>query len=88
MSKPPSGVDDIFAAVMGLLAKVDPNIPVTKKGTVKDRSWGAAKKALMGNIAGFLDGLKGFKDRLMQALPDRNWQEVDRILNWNTLTQM
>ena len=31
----------------------------------------------MGNIAGFLEGLKGFKDQVDAGnVPDRNWQEV------------
>ena len=54
MSKPPAGVDDVFAAVMCLLAGLDPNIPTNKKGVVKDRSWGACKKAMLSNIKGTL----------------------------------
>ena len=58
MSKPPAGVDDVFAAVMCLLAGLDPNIPTNKKGVVKDRSWGACKKAMLTNIKGFVDTVK------------------------------
>ena len=77
MSKPPAGVDDVFAAVMCLLAGIDENIPVSKKGKVKDRSWGACKKSMLGNIKGFVETLKGFKD-ISDAgnVPDVNWKEV------------
>ena len=46
MSKPPAGVDDVFAACMVLLAGCSPSLSITtnKKGVVKDRSWGAADR--------------------------------------------
>ena len=63
MAKPPPGVDDVFAAVMVLLAGINPNIIVQKSGRVreKERTWDHAKKALLGNVNGFLDELKAFK---------------------------
>jgi dynein heavy chain, axonemal len=77
MSKPPKGVDDIFAAVMVLLANVDPNVPTTKRGTVKDRTWGAAKKALLSNVPAFIANLKGFKQVADDGkVPAINWKEV------------
>ena len=77
MSKPPAGVDDVFAAVMCLLASLDENIPITKKGKVKDRSWGACKKAMLSNIKGFVETLKSFKDISDSGgVPDVNWREV------------
>lgn len=56
MSKPPSGVEDVFAAVVVLLAGVNPNIVVQKNGKVRerDRTWEASKKALLGNINNFM----------------------------------
>lgn len=48
MAKPPSGVDDVFAATMVLLAGVSPSVVTTKAGKVKDRSWDACKKQLLG----------------------------------------
>lgn len=50
MAKPPPGVEDIFGAVMVLLAGVNPNVIVQKSGRVreKERTWDAAKKALLG----------------------------------------
>ena len=41
MQTPPPGVDDVFAAVAVLFAGVDPNVPVTKRGVVRDsdRAW-------------------------------------------------
>ena len=77
MSKPPGGVDDIFAAVMVLLANVEPNVVCGKNGKVKDRSWGAAKKQLLGNIPAFIDVLKGFKKVADDGqVPAINWKEV------------
>ena len=61
----------------GLLAGLDENIVTTKKGKVKDRSWGGAKKQMLGNIKGFVETLKKFKD-ISDAgnVPDINWKEV------------
>lgn len=50
MAKPPAGVDDVFAATMVLLAGVSPAVVTTKAGKVKDRSWDAAKKQLLGEF--------------------------------------
>ena len=47
------GVDDVFAAIMVLVAGIMKNVPVQKNGKVKDRSWDAAKKGLLSNINGF-----------------------------------
>jgi hypothetical protein len=62
---------------MCLLAGLDDNIVTTKKGKVKDRSWGGAKKQMLGNIKGFVETLKKFKD-ISDAgnVPDINWKEV------------
>jgi dynein heavy chain len=77
MSKPPQGVDDVFAAVMVLMASLDPNIPITKRGKVKDRSWGAAKKAMLSDVKGFVAKLKTFKQESDAGnVPDINWKEV------------
>ena len=61
MAKPPKGVDDIFAAIMVLVAGIHKNVLVQKTGRVKDRSWDAAKKQLLSNINGFMDILRNFK---------------------------
>lgn len=54
MAKPPAGLDDVFVATMVLLAGVSPAVVTTKAGKVKDRSWDAAKKQLLGEKAGSL----------------------------------
>jgi dynein heavy chain len=59
MAKPPSGVDDVFAATMILLASVHPNVVIQKSGKVKDKSWDACKKQLLGSIPEYIDYLKG-----------------------------
>jgi len=79
MAKPPPGVADIFSAVLVLLAGVNPNIVVGKNGKVKDkdRSWDAIKKALLGNINGFVDDLRTIKGRIDEAsISDINFKEV------------
>ena len=79
MSTPPKGVDDIFAAVVVLLAGVDPNVPTNKAGVVKkgDREWAPAKKALLTNVNAFIDTLKGYKEQVDNyKVPDVNWKEV------------
>lgn len=48
MGTPPKGVDDVFAATMVLLAGTSPSVVTTKAGKVKDRSWDASKKQLLG----------------------------------------
>ena len=63
MIKAPSGVDDVFAAIMILMAgkpaeASNMNIVTQKTGKVKDRSWDASKKALLSNILGFLDSFR------------------------------
>lgn len=50
MAKPPAGVDDVFAATMVLLAGTSPSVVTTKAGKVKDRSWDASKKQLLGEF--------------------------------------
>ena len=57
----PPGVEDVYGAVMVLLAGINPHVYVQKNGRVrdKDRTWDAAKKALLSNINSFLDELKG-----------------------------
>lgn len=83
MTKPPPGVDDVFSAVTVLLAGVNPNVIIQKNGKVrdKDRSWDAAKKALLGNVNGFMDELKGFKINIDEgSVPEVNWKEVRPFL--------
>ena len=77
MAKPPAGVDDVFAATMILLANVHPNIVVQKNGKVKDRSWDACKKQMLGSIPDYMDYLKGVKDKVDdRSIPKVNFSEV------------
>lgn len=82
MAKPPTGVDDVFAATMILLAGIHPNIPThAKTGKVKDASWDACKKMLLGNIQEYIDMLKEMKAHVdNDKVPAVNWKEVRRYL--------
>jgi dynein heavy chain len=61
MLKPPPNLDEVFAATMVLLAGIMPSVVVQKNGKVKDVSWDAAKKQLMGNIKDYMVYLKEIK---------------------------
>ena len=52
---------DVFAAVIVLLAGINPNITVLRNGHVreKDRTWECAKTVLLSNVNGFLEELRG-----------------------------
>jgi dynein heavy chain, axonemal len=79
MLTPPKGVDDVFGAVVVLLAGIEPNVVVQKNGKVrdKDRNWDASKKALLTNVNAFIDLLKSFKEKAdANEVPDINWKEV------------
>ncbi|CAM9266952.1 unnamed protein product [Chrysoparadoxa australica] len=81
MAKPPAGVDDVFAATMILLAGVSPSVVITKAGKVKDRTWDAAKKQLLGDIGGYIDLLKGLKAGVDDdTIPNINWKEIRPLL--------
>lgn len=85
MLKPPGGVDDVFAATMHLLASVHPNVVTDKKGRVKDTSWDAAKKQLLGNIPDYLDSLLHYKEKVdTQNVPDINFKQVRGLLALET----
>ena len=83
MAKPPPGVDDIFGACMVLLAGLNPNIIVQKSGRVRDkeRTWDHSKKALLGNVNGFLEELRGFKVNVDEGnVPEMNLKEIRPFL--------
>ncbi len=81
MSKPPAGVEDIFAATMILLAGNSPSVVVTKTGKVKDRSWDASKKQLLGDVSTYIDLLKGLKNKVdSNSIAAINWKEIRPLL--------
>jgi dynein heavy chain, axonemal len=83
MAKPPPGVEDIFSAVMVLLAGINQNIIVQKNGRVreKERTWDHSKRALLSNVNAFLDELKSFKLHIDEgSVPEINWKEVRPLL--------
>lgn len=79
MQKPPAGVDDVFAAVVVLLAGVNKNVVCSKGGKVADanKTWDAAKKQLLGDIAGFLQSLMDYKAGVDGGtVPEGNFKDV------------
>ncbi|CDI86634.1 hypothetical protein EPH_0074210 [Eimeria praecox] len=80
LNKPPPGVEDITAAVMHLLASVDPIIEVDKQGKLKDKSWKGAQK-MMNNPEKFLQTLKDFKSVIDDGrVPEQNFKAVEPLL--------
>ena len=81
MSTPPKGVDDVFAAVMCLLAGVVDTIETKKSGAPKDTSWGACKKQMMGNVNDFMKNLLDYKRVVDEfQVPKINWKTVQPFL--------
>jgi len=80
MAKPPTYVDEVFAATMVLLANVHSNVLVQKNGKVKDKSWDACKRQLLGSIPEYIDFLKGIKTGVDErTIPKLNFAEVKHI---------
>jgi dynein heavy chain len=77
MLKPPPKLDEVFAATMCLLGGIMPSVLVTKSGKVKDASWDAAKKQLMGNIKDYMKFLKDIKSHIDEnTINHNNFKEV------------
>jgi dynein heavy chain len=84
MATPPKGVDDVFAAVVVLAAGVHKGVVCDKRGKVKDKdkTWEAAKKALLTDVKGFMDQLMAFKEQVdTMKVPDGNWTDVRPYLD-------
>jgi dynein heavy chain len=67
MNVPPMGVDDVFAAVMTLVAGVHgigKDIKRDNKGVVKESDWKTAKKILLKDVKVFMVELKSFKAKI------------------------
>eukprot|EP00804_Cyclotella_cryptica_P004521 CCRYP_006874-RA/>CCRYP_006874-RA protein AED:0.08 eAED:0.09 QI:0/0/0.5/1/0/0/2/139/4220 len=77
MLKPPPKLDEVFAATMCLLAGIMPSVVLQKNGKVKDVSWDAAKKQLMGNIKEYMTYLKEIKTHVDNGtINPQNFKEV------------
>jgi dynein heavy chain len=82
MATPPAGVDDVFAATMILLAGVHPNVQVQKNGKVKDMSWDACKKQMLGSIPEYMSFLASIKEKVDdRSIPKINFTEVKALTN-------
>jgi len=76
LKKPPSGIDDVMAAVLVLLSPAE--------GVVKDKTWQAAVKA-MNNVDKFLEKLFEFKDIIdREEVPKANFKAVRTYLKMET----
>jgi dynein heavy chain len=83
MAKPPGGVDDVFAAVLVLLANAGgaSDIATDKKGKPKDVSWKAAQ-LLMKDVNGFINRLKGVKPLIdSDQVPKCNFDHIRQYLD-------
>ena len=81
MLKPPPKLDEVFVATMCLLAGIMPTIVITKSGKVKDASWDAAKKQLMGNIKDYMKYLKDIKSHIDDnSINHGNFKEVRQYI--------
>jgi dynein heavy chain len=84
MQTPPAGVEDIFAAVVVLLATVHKGVVCAKNGKVadKDRTWAAAKKQVLTDVAGFLQQLMEYKKAVDDGIiPETNFKDVRAYLD-------
>jgi dynein heavy chain len=82
MLKPPPKLDEVFAATMCLLAGIMPSVVVQKNGKVKDTSWDAAKKQLMGNVKEYMSFLKEIKVHVDNGtINHNNFKEVRQYLD-------
>ncbi|CAK0817184.1 unnamed protein product, partial [Prorocentrum cordatum] len=76
---PPRGVDTVSFCVMHLMAGIDPNIDVDKKGKIKEVSWKSVQKMLI-DPTKFLANLKGFQVHIdNMAVPPSNVDEARRL---------
>jgi dynein heavy chain len=84
MLKPPPKLDEVFAATMCLLAGIMPSVITKKSGgqvKVKDCSWDAAKKQLMGNIREYMTYLKEIKTHVdSNTINHNNFKEVRQYI--------
>ena len=81
MLKPPPKLDEVFAATMCLLAGIMPSVILQKSGKVKDTSWEAAKKQLMGNIKDYMINLKAIKEHIDEnTINHQNFKEVRQYI--------
>ena len=81
MLKPPPKLDEVFATTMCLLAGIMPSVVITKSGKVKDASWDAAKKQLMGNIKDYMQFLKEIKSHVdNNTINPINFKEVRQYI--------
>ena len=87
LANPPADVQKTFTAVLNLLASVDPNVPVDKKGRLNaENPWKAALK-LMANPKDFLDSLNAFKGVIdADKVPKQNFGAIRSTLEEETFT--
>jgi dynein heavy chain len=89
MTTPPKGVDDVFAAVVVLLAGVHKGVVCDRRGKVKDKdkTWEAAKKAVLTDVKGFMDQLMSFKEAVdTMRVPESNFTDVRPYLEMTHFT--
>jgi hypothetical protein len=78
-SKPPEGVEEVFAALSVLLASKHPHVPVQRSGRVRarDLAWDAVRRGALANVNLLLEELGRFRGYADEgSLPRVNMREV------------
>jgi len=76
MKKPPKGVDQVFSALMVLLAGITYTEGLDKDGRVRDRSW-SASRVLLQNVGALMEDLRNLCDRIhKECVPEINFKEI------------
>jgi len=83
LGKPPTEVVVMCSCFLHLFAGIAPEVELTKKGHVKDASWGAFQK-FMSNPDATLKRLLGFQDDIDAGkVPAKNMKKVLKVLREN-----
>jgi len=87
LQNPPADIAKTFTCVLNLMAGIDPNVPVDKKGRLNvENPWKASLK-LMSNPQAFLDSLNGFKAFVDgEKVPVQNFKAIRSTLEEETFT--
>jgi len=88
LQNPPNDVKRVFTCVINILANIDPEIPVDKKGRLKTENPWKTALATMKNPAGLLSTLNSLKDKIDQGqMPSQNMNANRETIADETFTK-